>query len=264
MSRASSSTSTFPEMPRAPTAAFGGHPDGQKIFNARAFQKKATSSPSMLYRGTTRVRHVHGRIWGRQELQRHSQSRAGQVAQKPAATAQRCHCHAGSTKYKPKYGVTERWDQLQDFVDVPTGPCVRKTQIRLNTSNGAKLITISKLFRRLKILFLFTLSEVATLQLSQARSAPNIAIPSLKQRPAWQGKRTQRCFLLVGQVPWYSCAVESVLRNSCPVTRPPSCQRLHRQAVKPLPPLQLCRLFVHVSVWLEMVTSCSLAGFPPP
>ena len=43
-------------------------------------------------------------------------------------------------------------------------------------------------------------------------------------------------FLLLGHVPLYACAVASVLWESCPVTRSPSCGRLHRQTVKPLPP----------------------------
>ena len=37
-------------------------------------------------------------------------------------------------------------------------------------------------------------------------------------------------------MPLYSCAVESVLWESCPVTRSPSCASLHRQTAKPLPP----------------------------
>ena len=36
-------------------------------------------------------------------------------------------------------------------------------------------------------------------------------------------------------MPLYACAVESVVWESCPVTRPPSCARLHRQTGKPLP-----------------------------
>ena len=40
---------------------------------------------------------------------------------------------------------------------------------------------------------------------------------------------------LLSQVPLCSCAVESVLLDSH-VTRSPSCERLHRQTVKPLPP----------------------------
>ena len=44
-------------------------------------------------------------------------------------------------------------------------------------------------------------------------------------------------FLLVGQVPSHAYGVASVLWESCPVTRPRSCARLHRQTVKPLPPV---------------------------
>ena len=46
----------------------------------------------------------------------------------------------------------------------------------------------------------------------------------------------QRFFSLVGQMPSCSCAVESVLREHCPVTRSPSCERLQKQTSKPLPP----------------------------
>ena len=37
-------------------------------------------------------------------------------------------------------------------------------------------------------------------------------------------------------MPLYACAVGCVLWESCPVTRSPSCGRLHRQTVRPLPP----------------------------
>ena len=85
------------------------------------------------------------------------------------------------------------------------------------------------LFRRLKNgVFFLTLPGLAILHLSQARSALKIAIPRLQQRPAWYGKRTA-VFLLVSQVPLYSCAIASLLWESCPVTRSPSCERLHRQ-----------------------------------
>ena len=91
---------------------------------------------------------------------------------------------------------------------------------------------------------------LAMLQLSQARNALKLATPSVQQRPAWQGKRAA-VFLMVGQLLLYSCAVESVLWDSCSVTRSPSCERLHRQTDNPLPPPHLCRLFVHVSVWWD-------------
>ena len=39
-------------------------------------------------------------------------------------------------------------------------------------------------------------------------------------------------FLLVGQVPSCSCAVASVVWESCPATRSPSCGCLHRQTVE--------------------------------
>ena len=95
-----------------------------------------------------------------------------------------------------------------------------------NTSNGTETITVY---------CFFTLPGLSILQLSQARSALKIAIPRLQHKPAWYGKRTA-VFLLVGQAPMYACAVASMLWESCPVTRSPSCGRLHRQTVKPLPP----------------------------
>ena len=72
-------------------------------------------------------------------------------------------------------------------------------------------MTVSILFRRLKNTVYFTLPGLATLQLSQARSALKIVIQRLQQRPAWYGKRTAFFFLLVGRVPLYPCAVASVL-----------------------------------------------------
>ena len=53
-----------------------------------------------------------------------------------------------------------------------------------NTSNGTEIITVSTLFRPLKILFLKP-PGLAILQLSQARSALKIAILRSQQRPAW-------------------------------------------------------------------------------
>ena len=95
----------------------------------------------------------------------------------------------------------------------------KKKKYCLKTSNGTEIIAVSMLFRRLKILY-STLLGLAIPQLSQARSALKIAIPG---------------FLLVGQVSLFS-AVESVVWESCPVTRPPSCARMHRLPGKPLPP----------------------------
>ena len=78
--------------------------------------------------------------------------------------------------------------------------------------------------RRLKILYV-SLPGLAILQLSQARRALKIAVPVYNRGPRCKANK-QRFFLLVGRVPLYSCAVESVLREGCPVTRSPSCERL--------------------------------------
>ena len=64
-------------------------------------------------------------------------------------------------------------------------------------------------------------------------------------------------------MPLYACAVASVLWESCPVTRWPSCGRLHRQTVKPLPP-HLGRLFVHVSVLVGRTMAPQLQAAPTP
>ena len=37
-------------------------------------------------------------------------------------------------------------------------------------------------------------------------------------------------------MPLFACAVASALQESCPATRSPSCERVHRQTGKPLPP----------------------------
>ena len=64
-------------------------------------------------------------------------------------------------------------------------------------------------------------------------------------------RQTHRVFFLVGQVPLYACAVASALWKSCPATRSPSCERLHRQTWSAAATTDLCQLFVHVSFWLD-------------
>ena len=61
--------------------------------------------------------------------------------------------------------------------------------------------------------------------------------------------------LLVGQVQLCACADASVWWESYPVTRSPSCGRLHRQTVKPLPPPPVSSLLPRVldfAIWDEM------------
>ena len=56
-------------------------------------------------------------------------------------------------------------------------------------------------------------------------------------------------------MPLYSCAVESVLLESCPVTRSPSRARLHRQTVKPLSPHTCVVCLVGPTMALQAVPS---------
>ena len=94
-------------------------------------------------------------------------------------------------------------------------------------------------------------------------NTPNshIAIPRLQQRPAWYGKRTALFFLLGGQMSLYACAGASVLWESCPVTRSPSCGRLHRQTVKPLPPPTcVVSSSTHVFGWTDHGASTASSG----
>ena len=75
--------------------------------------------------------------------------------------------------------------------------------------------------------YCFYLPGLQYSELSQARSALKIGIHRVQQRPACNGKRTA-VFLLVGQLPLYACTVASVLWESFPVTRSPSCGRFRR------------------------------------
>ena len=75
---------------------------------------------------------------------------------------------------------------------------------------------------------------MAILQLSSSKRTQNRNTPFTTE--ARLVRQTHSDLLLVGQVPLHSRAVESVSRGSCPATRSPSCECLHRQTGKPLPP----------------------------
>ena len=113
--------------------------------------------------------------------------------------------------------VSEIVHQLQaHFYEIP--------KYCFNTPNGTETMTVSMLPTE-KILFFYPprIGNTSTLTSSKRTQNRNTA-------------NAQRFFLLVDQVPLCACAVARVLWESCPVTCSPSCGRLHRQTVKPLPP----------------------------
>ena len=121
------------------------------------------------------------------------------------------------------------------------------SMVSLQTSNGTETITISILFRRLESTVFQPPGIGNTPTLTSSKRSRNRNTPCTTE--ARVVRQTAQRFFLVGHVPSCSCAVESVLWESCPVTRSPSCARVHRQTGKPLPP-PTC-VFVHVSVWLD-------------
>ena len=68
----------------------------------------------------------------------------------------------------------------------------------------------------------------------------------------------------MGQVPLYACAVASVLWESCPVTRSPSCGRLHRQTVQSLPPTCVISLLPRKRLVGRTMAPSQIQDLPPP
>ena len=81
-----------------------------------------------------------------------------------------------------------------------------------------------KIFPQFDPLF-FTTSDVDVRLLQIHEHEFHLGFPSVSSSSAGP----------VGQVLWCSCSFESGFWDSCPVTRSPSCERMHRQTVSPLP-----------------------------
>ena len=137
------------------------------------------------------------------------------------------------------YGVAELEELVEKLKKLCTSyrPIFSKiSKYCFNTSNGTETITVSILFRRLKNT-VFTLPGLAILRtLTSSKRTQNRNTPFTTEARVVRKTHCFFFFLLVGQVPLYACAVASVLWESCPVTRSPSCGSFDRQTVEPLPP----------------------------
>ena len=123
------------------------------------------------------------------------------------------------------------------FCRRPTGPFFYENPKALfQYIQCTEIITVSILFRRLKnTSFLpFWDSQYSNSHKLEAHSQSQYTVYNRCPR----GKANTQRFLYW----WAKCrcirvpSQESLLRESCPVTRSPSCERLHRQTGKPLPP----------------------------
>ena len=147
------------------------------------------------------------------------------------------------------------------FCSRPGGPFffLRKSQNTISTHpNGAETSSVSILVCRLKNAVFYPpgISNTPTLTSSKAHSKSPY---SVYNRGPHGEANAQRSCLLVGQVPLYSCAVESVLRESCLVTRSPSCARFIRQTATSVV------LFFHVECLVgRTMASSQLQAAPTP